>query len=445
MSQLAALGGTPLFDKNVHARWPEVTDDDKRAVMEVLDRGILSGSEAPAAKALQEDFARYVGAKHALLCHSGTSALQVAVGAHGIGEGDEVIVPAYSFVATALAVISQGAIPVFVDVRPETGNMDASKIEAAISPRTKAVMPVHVHGCPADLAEIGAIAKKHGLILLEDAAQAHGATYSMDGAGGGKPVGTFGRGAGFSLQSSKNLSAGEGGIYVTDEDALLERANQIRNFSQNLVASDAKHYDLNRPLDGHRGLQSLGVGSMYRGNEMMAAFARSQLKRLPEKTARAQANASRLAKALNELPGVSAPAIPAGRTSVFHKYRVWLDGAKAGVDLPPAKLRDATIKALRAEGCEVVLWQGEPLPNFPLFRELKGYGKGFPFSASDTGRLRANYEADYPVSQQLLASSIVLFSQTCPLIAQTEATVDRYAEAFRKVWEHRKDLARLAG
>ena len=146
MSQLAALGGKPLFDKNRHSKWPEVTDDDKRAVMEVLDRGILSGSEAPAAKAFQEDFARYVCAKHALLCHSGTSALQVAVGAHGIGEGDEVIVPAYSFVATALCVISQGAIPVFVDVLPETGNMDPSLVEAAISPRTKAIMPVHVHG-----------------------------------------------------------------------------------------------------------------------------------------------------------------------------------------------------------------------------------------------------------------------------------------------------------
>lgn len=438
MSQLAALGGKPVFDKNRHNKWPEVTDDDKRAVMEVLDRGILSGSEAPAAKAFQEDFARYVGAKHALLCHSGTSALQVAVGAHGIGEGDEVIVPSYSFVATALCVISQGAIPVFVDVLPGTGNMDPSKVEAAISPRTKAIMPVHVHGCPADLSELAAIAKKHGVLLLEDAAQAHGATY------GGKPVGTFGRGAGFSLQSSKNLSAGEGGVYVTDEDELLVRANQIRNFAQNIVAADAKHYDLNRPLDGHRGMVSLGVGSMYRGNEMMAAFARSQLRRLPEKTARGQANAAKLAKALDQLPGVSAPAIPEGRTSVFHKYRVWLDGEKAGVDLPPEKLRDVTAQALRAEGCEVVLWQGEPLPNFPLFREMKGYGKGFPYSASDTARLRANYEADYPVTKKLLASSIVLFSQTCPLIAQDEATVDQYAAAFQKVWEHRKDLVQLA-
>ena len=440
---LAALGGAPLFDKNRHGKWPQVTDADKRAVMEVLDRGILSGSDAPAARAFQDEFARLHGAKFALLTHSGTSALQVAVGALGIGEGDEVIVPAYSFVATALAVIQQGAIPVFVDVLPETGNMDPSKIEAAISPRTKAIMPVHVHGCPCDLGPIGAIAKKHGLFLIEDAAQAHLATYD------GKPVGTFGQGAGFSLQSSKNLSAGEGGVYVTNDESLLERANQVRNFAQNLLRADSAHYNLERPLDGHKALVSLGIGSMYRGNEMMAAFAKSQLSRLPELTKKAEENGHRLAKALRELPGVTPPTIPRDRTTVFHKYRVWLDGQAAGVDLSPEQLRDATIKALRAEGCEVVMWQAEPLPSFPLFGELKGFGKGFPFSfhgsaPSDTERLRANYHASYPVTRKLLHSSLVLFSQTCPLIAQDAATVDLYADAFRKVWSDRKRLVELA-
>ena len=435
---LAALGGKPLFDKERHAKWPEVTDADKAAVMRVLDRAVLSGSDAPEARALQDEFARAQGTKFALLCHSGTSALQVAVGALGIGEGDEVIVPSYSFVATALAVVSQGAIPIFVDVHPDSGNMDASKIEAAISPRTKAIMPVHVHGTPCDLGPIVAICKKHGLDLIEDAAQAHLATYE------GKPVGGFGRGAGFSLQSSKNLSAGEGGLYVTNDEALFERANQVRNFAQNIVRADAAAYDPNRPLDGHRGFVSLGVGSMYRGNEMMAAFARSQLARLPEKTAKAQQNGHRLAKALRELPGVSPQVIPGDRTTVFHKYRVWLDPKAAGVDLPPGKLRDATIAALRAEGCEVVLWQGAALPSFPLFRELKGFGKGFPFSAGDVDRCRANYSASYDGAAKLLESSLVLFSQTCPLIAQSADTVDLYAEAFRKVWSHRASLVEVA-
>jgi dTDP-4-amino-4,6-dideoxygalactose transaminase len=299
-------------------------------------------------------------------------------------------------------------------------------------------MPVHVHGCPADLGTISALAKKHDLFLVEDAAQAHLATYE------GKPVGTFGHGAGFSLQSSKNLSAGEGGVYVTNDEALLERANQVRNFAQNLLRADSAHYNLDRPLDGHKALVSLGIGSMYRGNEMMAAFARSQLARLPELTHKAQANGNRLTKALADLPGVKPPVIPSDRTSVFHKYGVWLDPEAAGVDLTPAQLRDATTAALRAEGCEVVMWQAEPLPSFPLFRELKGFGRGFPYSAGDTQRLRANYEAAYPVTRQLLASSIVLFSQTCPLIAQDADTVDLYAEAFRKVWQARGRLVELA-
>ena len=435
---LAALGGAPVIDRQRHAKWPEITDADKAAVMRVIDRGVLSGSDAPEAVALQEEFARAQGTKFALLCHSGTSALQVAVGALGIGEGDEVIVPAYSFVATALAVVSQGAIPIFVDVDPMSGNIDATKIEAAISPRTKAIMPVHVHGCPCDLGPILALAKKHGIDVIEDAAQAHLATYE------GKPVGGFGRGAGFSLQSSKNLSAGEGGLYTTNDEALFEKANQVRNFAQNIVRADSAAYDPNRPLDGHRAMVSLGVGSMYRGNEMMAAFTRTQLARLPEKTARMQENGHRLAKALRQLPGVSPQVIPSDRTTVFHKYRVWLDGKAAGIDLPPAKLRDVTIKALRAEGCEVVLWQGAALPSFPLFSELKGFGKGFPFTAGDVERCRTNYAAKYEGASTLLASSIVLFSQTCPLIAQSAETVDLYADAFRKVWSDKAGLVELA-
>lgn len=438
MTRLAALGGSPLIDRERHGKWPIVDDDCKRAVMGVLDRGILSGSDAPEARAFQEEFAAFHGAKHALLTHSGTSALQVAIGAQGIGEGDEVIVPAYSFVATALAVVTQGAIPIFVDVL-EDGNLDPSRLEAAISERTRAIMPVHVHGNPADLGAILAVAKKHGLRVIEDAAQAHGATY------GGKKVGTFDAGGGFSLQSSKNLSAGEGGIYVTNDADALERANQIRNFAQNVLRGDAAHWDAKRPLDGHKALVSTGIGSMYRGNEMMAAFGRAQLRKLGERTARAQENGTRLAAALRELPGVTPPMIAEGRTSAFHKYRVWLDPTVAAVDLAPAQLRDAMVRALRAEGCEVVLWQGDPMPSFPLFQDLRGYGKGFPWSAGDVERVRANYRAEnFPGSRRLLDSSIVLFSQTCPLIAQDAATVDLYADAFRKVWERRAELVEIA-
>ncbi len=403
---LAALGGKPVVDNDRHGKWPVIDDEDRRAVMGVLDRGVLSGSDAPEARALEEEFASFVGARHALLTHSGTSALQVAVASAGVGEGDEVIVPAYSFVATPLCVILQGAVPIFVDVRPDTGNMDPSKLATALSPRTKAIMPVHVHGCPADLDPILAFAAQHGLRVIEDAAQAHGATYR------GRAVGSFDAGGGFSLQSSKNLSAGEGGIFVTNDEAQLERANQVRNFAQNLVRADSAKYDPRRALDGHRALASLGVGSMYRGNEMMAAFTRSQLRRLPERTARAQENAARLGAALAKLPGVRPPTVPEDRTSVFHKVRVWLDPDAAGVALSARQLRDATLRALRAEGCEVVMWQSEPLPAFPLFTELRGFGAGFPFSSAigspaDRARLAANYDASaYPETRRLLDSPL---------------------------------------
>jgi perosamine synthetase len=294
--RIALLGGSPSVDKSAHRRWPEVTEAERRAVMRVLDRGVLSGATAPEAVAFEEEFARFVGAKHALLTHCGTSALHVALASLGIGAGDHVVVPAYSFVATALSVVHAGAIPIFADIDPATGMMDPAAAEAAVTSRTRAIMPVHVHGCPADLDALLAVAKAKDIALVEDAAQAHGATYK------GRPVGAIGRTGAFSLQSSKNLSAGEGGILVTNDDSLAEKANRLRNFGQDVNLADRAAYDEVRPLDAGRSLESLRIGWMYRGNEMMAAFARAQLARLGAATARAQANADRLIKALSACP-----------------------------------------------------------------------------------------------------------------------------------------------
>lgn len=440
MDKLALFGGAPVLRADDHGRWPLVTAEDKAAVMEVLDRGLLSGMYAPATRAFEEDFAKYAGAKHALLTHCGTSALQLAVAAAGIGAGDEVIVPSYTFIATAFACLQEGAIPIFADVDDKTGLIDPRLVEEAITPRTKAIMPVHVHGCPADLDKLGAIAKKHGLLLLEDAAQAHGATF------GGKPVGALFAAGGFSLQSSKNLSAGEGGVFVTNDDAIAEQALRLRTFGQDVIADDARHFDPARPLDGHRGLESLRIGSMYRGNEMMAAFARSQLGRLPALTARAQKNFDSLSRSLAELPGLAMQRIPADRTSVHHKVRLWLDPQAAGVDLDPVSFRSAVTKALRAEGVEAVLWQSEPIPEHTVFQKMEGFGKGAPWSSAGPEAMayaKKNYDAArYPATKRLLERSIILFSQSCPLIAQSEEIVGRTAEAFHKVWAQRTELSR---
>jgi len=432
MTPLALFGAAPILTKESHRVWPIVGEEERRAVGRVLDRGILSGPFAPESMALQAEFAQFVGAKHCLLTHCGTSALAIALAAAGVRAGDEVVVPAYSFVATPLAVVHAGAVPVFADVDVATGCIDPAAAEAAVTRRTRAIMPVHMHGGAADLTALLDVARRHDLVVVEDAAQAHGAKHA------GRPVGAIGAAGGFSLQSSKNLSAGEGGLFVTNDDAIAAEASSVRNFGQNLAPRDAVDYDPTRPLDGKRDAGATRLGSMYRGNEMMAAFARAQLARLPERTARCQRNAERLSRALAELPGITPPMQPPGRASVHHKFRVHLDPERAGVGVAPEELRDATMAALRAEGLEVVLWQTVPLPAQEVFQH-RGEGTGFPQGREEGTDLVANYDpARYPRTRALLGGSLVLFSQSCPLIAQDDAVVDRYAEAFARVWQHRE-------
>lgn len=436
--ELALFGGPPVLRREAHRTWPIVGEDERQAALRVLDRGILSGPFGPEVTELQREFARYVGAKHCLVTSSGTSALIIALAGVGVGAGDEVIVPAYSFVATPLAVLQLGAIPVFADVDEATGCVDPAAVEAAITTRTRAVMPVHIHGCAAAMDSLGDIARRRGLKLVEDAAQAHGAQFD------GRPVGAIGAAGGFSLQSSKNLPAGEGGLFVTNDDAVAIEAGSARNFGQDLTASDEREYELVRPLDGSRALHSRRSGSMHRGSELMAAFARAQLARLPERTAACQRNAQRLARRLADLPGVLPPLVPQGRSSVHHKFRVRLDPARAGLRGSPERLRDIISKALIAEGLEVVQWQSAPLPAQPIFQRrarADGFPEPFTQSSGSATDLSRNYDPSrYPRTIALLAGSLVLFSQSCPLIAQTEDTVDRYADAFERVWRHREKL-----
>jgi perosamine synthetase len=434
----ALFGGTPVLTREAHEVWPLVGDEERTAVARVLDRGILSGPFAPESVALEREFAAYVGAKHCLLTHCGTSALVVALAAAGVRAGDEVVVPAYSFVATPLAVTQVGAVPVFADVDVTTGCLDPAAAEAAITPRTRAIMPVHMHGGAADMGAILEVARRRDLVVVEDAAQAHGARFQ------GKPVGAIGAAGGFSMQSSKNLSAGEGGLFVTNDDALAEEAAAVRNFGQYLRRAEITEFDPARPLDGTRALDSKRLGSMYRGNEMMAAFARAQLAKLPEWTERVQRNAERLSRALAELPGVTPPCPLADRTSVHHKYRVHMDPVAAGLSVTPARLRDAMIPALRAEGLEVVLWQNVPLPAQTVFQRRDATG-GFPRVREGGTDLASNYDPSrYPRTRALLDGSLLLFSQSCPFIAQDDAIVDRYAEAFARVWQHREAIVARA-
>jgi dTDP-4-amino-4,6-dideoxygalactose transaminase len=412
-SRLALFGGDPVVRPGEARLWPVLTPADYEAVRRVLDRGVLSGRGAPETNGLEAEWASFVGARFCLATNSGTSALHIALAAAGVGPGDEVIVPALSFIATAQAVLHQGATPVFVDIDPATYTIDPERLEAAVTSRTKAVVPVHLHGLPAAMDAINTVAAAHGLVVIEDAAQAHGAFYR------GRRVGTLGAMAAFSLNSTKNLPAGEGGLFVTDDREFLRRAEAVR--FDGIEPDRDFEWDPTHPLDGEAGSLASTIGWMYLPGELTAALARSQLRRLDQTNAAGQVTARRLSDRLAGLPGVEPPAVPSDRSHVFHKYRVRLRPEALGLDSPPLLFRDLVLQALRAEGVEAVLWQTVPLPDHPLFQNQNG-------------------GADCPEARRLLDSSLIIGSQSFPLFAQSPELADAYAEAFEKIWTHLPEL-----
>ena len=203
--RLAIEGGPKTVPHGLEKPWPIITQNDIDAVVKVLKRGILWGPMAPEAEALQKEWAEYVDTKYCLVVNSGTAAIHACVAGVGVEAGDEVIIPAFTFGATAQAVLCQNGIPVFVDIDPKTLNIDPNKIEEKITDKTKAIIVVHIHGLPCDMDETNKIAKKHNLAVIEDAAHAHGSTYK------GRKAGNLGDMGAFSLNGTKHLPAGEGG------------------------------------------------------------------------------------------------------------------------------------------------------------------------------------------------------------------------------------------
>jgi dTDP-4-amino-4,6-dideoxygalactose transaminase len=335
----------------------------------------------------------------------------------GVSPGDEVIVPAYTYISTPAAVAHHGAVPVFCDIDERTFNIDPARIEERLTDRTAAIMPVHVHGLPADMDAIQAIADAHGLAVIEDAAQAHGATYN------GKMAGALADCAGFSLNQTKNLAAGEGGLFVTDDPEIFATARRFSNRGEDVPNLGPGEFRV-------RSYVSHGLGYNYRCQELPAAVARSQLRRLDRYTQNAQRNAGILNDGLAVLKGMEPPYVPTDRSSVYYKYRVGIDRKALGVDRPPNELRDRLIGALRAEGVQALLWQVEPLPAYPAFRR-KIYAPWFP--AQDGEALLEWDPAEYPVASRVLDSSFILGSEDQPIIIQTSSLMEAYVDAFAKV------------
>lgn len=419
--ELAAKGGPRAVPDGMVRAWPPITEEDRRAILEVLDSGHLHGASAPQVLALQEEWAEYCGAKHCLVTNSGTSALHMALAAAGVQPGDEVIVPAYTYWATAAAVLHHNAIPVFVDIEPETFCLDPDLIEDKLTANTKALLPVHVHGMPADMEAINAIASRHSMAVIEDAAQAHGATYK------GRKVGSLAHGAGFSLNRSKNLTSGEGGLYTTDDDGAYEYAMMMREFGEVIVPGKEREYN------------AYALGWMYRPVEFCNAMARSQLRRLDEYNAQRREMASYLDEALGSIAGCAPVASRPDREQVYWTYVFRLAPEELGLDCPPAAFRDAVEGALLAEGVPVWQWQKMPVPAQDVFQSREGYGRGCPWTCR-FGR-KVDYRAeDYPRTLQFLETHLCLRGVWPP---NNLELMKHFVKGFEKVMAQAPDLIGL--
>ncbi|MBO7091255.1 MAG: DegT/DnrJ/EryC1/StrS family aminotransferase, partial [Victivallales bacterium] len=403
--------------------WPPFTQADRDAVMSIFDSNVLHGIFAPQCQALQKEFADFIGVKHCIIVNSGTGALHMALASLGIGPGDEVILPAFTYWSSAAIVLHQNAIPVFVDIDKDTFSLDPDLLEAAITPRTKAILPVHIHGMPADLERIIPIAKKHGIPVVGDCCQAHGASIN------GKYVGSMETTAGFSCNRSKNLSGGEGGLFVTNSEDAYQFASWMRDFREVPINAESTPHTL------------AALGWNYRPQEFVTALIRSQFKRLPEYNARRYEMAHYMTDKLANIPGLKGPFEPANRKPVYFSYIVDFRPQELGLDIPAPKFKAAMIKILRAEGIGFGQWQTRPVPSMEIFQHHDAYGKGCPWNCAHYKGF-ANYNpSQYPVTQEFIANHSYLSSLYPP---NDLGLVDLYVQGFEKVVSQPEKILEVA-
>jgi dTDP-4-amino-4,6-dideoxygalactose transaminase len=400
MARLALAGGSPLRT-TPFPRWPLFDESERSLLLAALEVGSWGGYPFPntLADRFAARFEAVQGATHAYAVANGTVAIEIALKAVGLRPGDEVILPAYTFEASAAPVLRLGGVPVFVDVRPETYCLDPQAVEAAITPRTRAILPVHLAMCMADMDAIGALAERHGLRVVEDCAHAHGARWR------GRGAGSLGDAGAFSLQTSKLLTAGEGGVVATRDDRVAERVESYANCGR---ASRSDRF-------GDRLL-----GYNYRLTEFQAAVLLAQLERLPEQTAHRMRMAERLGRGLVAIPGLSLlRPDPRQTTLAIYHYVFKYDPAAFG-----GASRDRFVAALEAEGvpCDGLFY--EPVYRSTLFdvdpADFPALGGELPWAATRC-----------PVSEKAAFAESVWIPHR--VLLGSEEDVDSVVEAARKI------------
>ena len=417
--KLALEGGRPSVPEQLVAhdweRFRKANQEEIDAVVAVLKSGHLSISGSlgmPQADAMEEEFAQWVGCKYCLVVNSGTAALHCSVAGLGVEAGDQVILPAETFVASAMAVLHQNAIPVFVDVDPKTHLIDPAKIEEKITERTKAIMAIHLYGMPADMDEINQIAKRHNIKVIEDSAQCYGGLYHD------KKSGNLGDAAGFAMTTTKQLMTGEGGLFTTNSKETYDRASMTRLFGESGGMKSK-----------HRVYMSERIGWNYKLPEVNSALARVRLRHVDEYVNATQKNAQHLTERLQSIEGVTCPGVPENRTHTYYIYTVHVDPVPLKMTIEVGKLRDAVMKAVAAENVDVMRWQSVPVPTQPMFQEKLAYGNGSPWNCPGGD---VSYEIeDYPSTFAALEKAFVLRRLVPP---NDFELMDRYAEAFEKVF-----------
>ena len=397
--------------------WANMIEEEVEAVSALIRKGEISTS--PAVKEFQEAFRAYHGSRYALAQCNGTSTLHAAYFAVGIGPGDEVITPAYSWHLQAIPILAAHGIPVFCDIDPKTLNIDPAKIEEQITPQTKAIAVLHAFGHPAEMDEIMPIAKKHGLRVVEDCSHAHGATYK------GQKIGTFGDVGCFSLQGSKLMTGGEGGILITNDTECYERAITLGHYEHipSLTMEKYRRYATDPPIP------PACLGYKYRIHPFAAAMANIQLRYLDARNASRRENTRYFSEGLSGIPGIEPPYEAPHIVCTWLNYLPRFHSEQLG-----GISRETFIEALNAEGLSVSTGRAGylPLHYSKLFQDKDMYGKGCPFRCSHVVRDVAYRRGDFPVTETMHEILINL-----PIFRDPwdKPEIDRYVETIRKVAE----------